>query len=124
MIVGAVTANREATVRLPVYGADAQADQADAVIDTGFALGLEWRGREEGALADGSLQLFDVYAATVIWDGRSRTVADATDSVPLIGMSLMCGHDLRIHSEERAQTCPCIQVRHPSRMLPGRPGRS
>ena len=109
MIVGAVKANGEATIRLLVLGADAQAHEVDAVIDTGFTgyltlssslisrLGLEWRGREEGLLADGSLQLFDVYAATVIWDGRSRIVeTDATDTVPLIGMGLMYGHDLRI----------------------------
>src|SRR3972149_1121387 len=109
MIIGAGKANREATIRLPVHGTDAQAQEVDAVIDTGFtgyltlpsslisALGLEWRGREEGLLADGSLQLFDVYAANVIWDGRSRTVeTDATNTVPLIGMGLMYGHDLRI----------------------------
>jgi len=50
-------------------------------------------------LADGSLHLFDVYAATVIWDGQARTVEiDAADSEPLVGMSLIYGYDLRIQA--------------------------
>jgi clan AA aspartic protease len=79
------------------------------VIDTGFtgyatlpmallaALGATWLYRQEGILADGSIQLFDVYAVTIIWDGQPRTVeTEAIDSDPLVGMSLLHNHELRI----------------------------
>ena len=41
-------------------------------------------------LADGSEALFDIYEASVIWDGRPHLVpTDAADSEPLIGMTLL-----------------------------------
>src|SRR5437867_283682 len=83
----------------------------EAVSDTGFTgfltlpatlialLGLAWHGREQAFLGDGSMQVFDVYAATVIWDGQARTVeADAADTDPLVGMGLIYGHELRIRA--------------------------
>jgi clan AA aspartic protease len=113
MIIGAVNANREATIRLTVRGDNGHEDEIEAVIDTGFSgfltlpymlivlLGLTWLGREQGELADGSIQVFDAYSATVIWDGRERIVeTDATDTEPLIGMGLIYGHDLRIQAVE------------------------
>lgn len=113
MIIGVVNANREATVRLIVRSPNGQDQEVEAIIDTGFtgfltlppalvaSLGLTWIGRAEGVLSNGSLQVFDVYAATVIWDGQPRIVAtDAADTDPLIGMGLMYGHDLQIHVVE------------------------
>ena len=64
MIVGRVNRNREAVVAISLRDANQQDHVFDAVIDTGFngsltlptgavaALGLEWRGREQGTLAD------------------------------------------------------------------------
>ena len=111
MIIGVVNANREATIRLVVRGANGQEHEIEAVIDTGFtgfltlpatliaSLGLAWHGREQAFLGDGSTQVFDVYAATVIWDGQARTVeADAADTDPLVGMGLIYGHELRIRA--------------------------
>ena len=111
MIIGSVNANREATIRLIVHGTQGQAQEIEAIIDTGFtgfltlplpliaSLGLTWRGHAQAVLADGSLHLFDVYAATVIWDGQARTVEiDAADSEPLVGMSLIYGYDLRMQA--------------------------
>jgi clan AA aspartic protease len=107
MIVGIVTHDLEATVQLTVIGADERQKQVRAVIDTGFtgsltlppavveALGLTWVTRQPGTLADGSTVLFDVYRAVVDWDGSARTVeVDASDAEPLLGMSLLVGHDL------------------------------
>jgi len=109
MIIGVVNANREAIIRLMVRGANGEEHEIDALIDTGFtgfltlpstliaSLGLTWLGREQGLLGDGTIRVFDVYAATVIWDGQARRVEiDATDTDPLIGMGLIYGHDLRI----------------------------
>ncbi len=111
MIIGSVNANREATIRLILHGTQGQAQEIEVIIDTGFtgfltlplpliaSLGLPWRGPAQAVLADGSLHLFDVYAATVIWDGQARTVEiDAADSEPLVGMSLIYGYDLRIQA--------------------------
>jgi clan AA aspartic protease len=61
------------------------------------ALGLPWLCRQPGILADGSVDVFDVYTATVLWDGQSRTVeVEAADAEPLVGMSLLDYHSLRI----------------------------
>ena len=113
MIVGVVNTNREAIIRLIVRGANGQEHEIEAVIDTCFtgfltlssaliiSLGLDWRGREQAILGDGSVQVFDVYAVAVIWDGQVRTVeADAIDADPLIGMGMIYGHDLRIQAVE------------------------
>jgi predicted aspartyl protease len=86
MITGAVNAHREATIRLAISGSGGQQQEIEAIIDTGFtayltlppilvqALGLAWLCRQPGILADGSVEVFDVYIATVLWDGQPRTV--------------------------------------------------
>ena len=109
MITGVVNANHEATIQLVVRGAHGQQETIEAVIDTGFtgsltlppmlitALGLPWLGRQRAMLGYGSVRFFDVYAATIIWDGQVRTVeTDATDTEPLLGMSLLAGHEVRM----------------------------
>jgi hypothetical protein len=48
-------------------------------------------------LADGSIQIFDVYAGIVVWDGIPRTVeVDAANVQALVGMSLMQGYELLV----------------------------
>jgi clan AA aspartic protease len=109
MITGVVNAELEALVRLHVQGTGAQTIEVDAVLDSGFSgfltlpssliatLGLKWLCRQEGLLADGSLQIFDVYAGTVLWDGHSRPVEiEGADAPPLIGMGMMQGYELRV----------------------------
>jgi clan AA aspartic protease len=109
MITEVVNANREAIIRLVVTGPDGQRQDTEAIIDTGFtgfltlppariaALGLSWLSRQSGILADGSVDIFDVYVANVMWDGQPRTVTvEAADTDPLVGMSLLDRHSLRI----------------------------
>ena len=109
MITGVVNANREAIIRLVVTGPSGQQQDTEAIIDTGFtgfltlpsariaALGLSWRSRQPGILADGSVDIFDVYVASVMWDGQPRTVeVEAAETEPLVGMSLLDRHSLRI----------------------------
>jgi clan AA aspartic protease len=113
VITGVVNANREAIIYLVVRGPNGQEREIEAVIDTGFtgfltlpfslivSLGLIWRGQAQATLGDGSLHQFDVYGATVIWDGQGQIVeTDAADTVPLIGMGLLYGHDLHIQTVE------------------------
>jgi len=52
-------------------------------------------------VADGGIDLFDIYAVTVIWDGVPRTVeVDAADVGVLVGMSPLRGHHLSIDVED------------------------
>jgi clan AA aspartic protease len=85
----------------------------DAVIDTGFsgfltlplsiitALDLTWKGRDLATLGDGTSCIFEVYIAIVIWDGQYRTIdINESETLPLIGMQLLRGFDLRIQAIE------------------------
>jgi clan AA aspartic protease len=87
VITGIVTADRQATIRLPVRGPAGQQREIGAIIDTGFdgsltlpppliaTLGLAWRRRGRAMLADGRESLFDIHEATVVWDGVPRRIA-------------------------------------------------
>ncbi len=116
MIQGTVNKDWEATIRLVVSGNGVAGTGLgiDAIIDTGFTghltlpmtlidqLALSWRSRGHALLADGSLHVFDAYAATVLWNGLSRTVeVNAVETQPLVGMALLRGHTLRIDVVER-----------------------
>ncbi len=109
MITGVVTPALEATIQLTLYGPQTQRAVIEAVVDTGYdgyltlpssvvtRLGLPWRRRTRGLLADGSGSLFDIYEGEVDWDGRRRRIAiDAVDSAPLLGTSLLRGHELLV----------------------------
>ena len=107
MIEGAVNAAREAVLTLPVRGPSGQAQELDAVIDTGYdgfltlppslveELELPFRFRGRAILANGSQETFGVYGVTVIWDGQLRNIeADAVGMEPLAGMLLLDSHSL------------------------------
>ncbi len=50
---------------------------------------------------EASDQPFDLYEATIIWDDRPQVVEiDTAETDPLVGMSLIYGHDLRIQAIE------------------------
>ena len=109
MITGIVNSALEATLTLLVRDANRLTQPIDVVIDTGFngfltlppaqiaSLGATWLYRGQGVLADGSVQSFDVYMATVMWDSQPRTVeVESVDATPLIGMALLHKQELRI----------------------------
>jgi clan AA aspartic protease len=116
MITGVVNPRREATIPLTVRDAGGREHAVEGVIDTGFngsltlppalisMLGLTWRSRERALLADGREHRFDLYAVTVVWDGRPRhLLAQAADTEPLVGMSLLYGYHLQIEIVDGGQ---------------------
>ena len=115
MIVGIVQ-GREPLIRLTIRGFRGRRQEIEAVIDTGYtgwltlppsvigALNLRWRTVGRGTLADGSVSLFDVYQAKVLWDGRVRAVfVDEIDATPLVGMSLLRGSELKMQVRARGK---------------------
>jgi clan AA aspartic protease len=111
MITGTVNANRQPLVRLVVRGPSGQEQDIEGLVDTGYngfitvspglagALGLVRLGRGRATLADGRQELLDIYEGTVLWEGSPRTVeVDAADTVTLLGMALLDGHDLHIRA--------------------------
>ena len=108
MMQGYVNSNCEAVISL-VISNGTKLKSIKALIDNGFTgflslptaiiteLELPWSYRDRGTLGDGSETLFDIYEATVIWDGQYREIEiNAAETEPLIGMSLLFGYRLQI----------------------------
>jgi clan AA aspartic protease len=113
MMQGFVNQSCEAIIRVAVGSAHAPKQMVDALIDTGFtgflslpqstiiALGLPWHFRDVGTLGDGSEAIFDMYKATVIWDGQILVIDVASSETdPLVGMSLLYGFKVQIEAVE------------------------
>jgi clan AA aspartic protease len=114
MIYGVVNLHREATLPLVVVGnSNGQRQVIDTVIDTGFSgflslpsaiittLDLPWSASDIVTLGDGSETLFDLYTATVIWDGQYREIYIAeSETDPLLGMALLYGYRLQVDTIE------------------------
>ena len=105
MIIGQVTANREAVIELEIVSQNQQIERVEAVIDTGFngyltlpsdlvnRLNLQLAGNRRATLGDGNTVVMDVYLAKVIWHGQEREVIVLqAEGGPLIGMSLLYGN--------------------------------
>lgn len=110
---GAVTADgREARLNVEILSPKGTSPlQIETVVDTGFtghltlptetveALGLPIVGSAESILADGSLVMEDVCIAKVLWHGEERPIRVlVSDAMPLLGMSLFRGNELRIEA--------------------------
>ena len=115
MIVGIVH-GREALIRLTIRGFRVPPQAIDAVVDSGYTgwltlpppviatLKLRWQTFGRGILADGSVSVFDVYQAKVVWDGRVRPVfVDEFDAPPLIGMALLRGYEYKMQVRARGK---------------------
>ena len=113
MMQGFVNQNCEAVIRIAVGTANSRKQIVKAVIDKGFtgflslpssmisALGLPWQFRDIGTLGDGSEVIFEMYKATIIWDGQARVVDVAeSEADPLVGMGLLYGFKLQIEAVE------------------------
>ena len=112
MIEGAVNDAYEAIVALSLQGPTGQAQDIEAVIDTGYSgfltlptavvteLGLPFAYIGRALLANDDEVTFDVHDVTVMWEGQPRRIrADATGSTPLVGMLLLDQHSLNVEVE-------------------------
>ena len=110
---GVVTSDREAVIRLRVRGPEAQEQELNAVIDTGFndfltlppsvvgALGFPFAAPAEATLADGSIVQLNYHRANLIWDDDPRDVLIlAAEGGPLVGMSMLYGYDLYLQATD------------------------
>jgi clan AA aspartic protease len=115
MITGVVLSG-EGRIRLKVKGLRGREQEVEAVIDTGYtasltlppaliqALGLRWQTVDRVRLANGSVCIFDVYEAKVVWDGKVRQIlVDEADTDPLVGMRLLKGHELKMQVRYRGK---------------------
>ena len=113
MMQGVVNHRGEATISLVVSNTNLQTQLINAVIDTGYtgflslpreiivALNLSWTGIDRGTLGDVSEVIFQVYAASIIWDGQYQNIpVNEAETDPLVGMSLLYGYDLYIRTLE------------------------
>jgi clan AA aspartic protease len=113
MMFGLVNSHCEAIIKVAVGRIGSPKITVDAVIDTGFTsflslplsliteLGLPWHFRDVGTLGDGSEVVFEIYKASVIWDGQPQIIdVAASEAEPLVGMSLLYGFNLQIEAVE------------------------
>lgn len=123
MIEGVVNDRLEAVIALVIEGPGGQLRSIDAIVDTGFGgfltlppsfiaeLRLQFEGMGRATLGDGSEIRFPFYEVGVHWDGRTRLgLADAADTTPLIGMTMLERHDLQIEAEPGGRVI--IERRH------------
>jgi clan AA aspartic protease len=114
MMQGFVNQNCEAMLPIVVGRDNKPTQMVEALIDTGFtgflslplsmieSLGLPWIFSDSVTLGDGSEVIFQMYRATVIWDGQFKVVdVAASESEPLLGMSLLYGFKLQVEAVER-----------------------
>ncbi len=114
MMQGWVNQNCEAMLPIVVGHDNASKQMVEALIDTGFSgflslplsmvksLELPWIFSDFVTLGDGSEVIFQMYRAIVIWDGQYKVVdVAASESEPLLGMSLLYGFKLQIEAMER-----------------------
>ncbi len=113
MIIGKITANREAIIELEVIDSNQRKEKVKAVIDTGFNgyltlpndlinyLNLQLAGSRYVTLGDGNVVVLDMYFAKVLWHGQEREVlALQADGGPLVGMSLLYGNRVMLEVVE------------------------
>jgi clan AA aspartic protease len=111
MMSGYVNTNREAIIQIALTGDNKRLKSVKAIIDTGFTgdltlprnvtdeLGFTLRGFQRVILGDGSLQYFEMFVGSVIWDGQMRRVEiNAAETDSLVGMGLLEDYKLEVEA--------------------------
>ncbi len=112
MILGRVTAGREAILPVRIRGLDGREIEVEAAVDTGYngfltlprksieVLAPPFGGTAQASLGDGSDVRMEIYLATVLWDGRERpALVLEAEGGALVGMSMLDGCRLTIDIE-------------------------
>ena len=111
MITGHINSKLEAIIAITIVAKDGKIREFEALVDTGYTgfltlplailaeLNLEIFASGRLTMADGHAVDVDLYQATILWDGQPRTIeVDALESEVLVGMSLLEGYDLHVHT--------------------------
>ena len=111
MITGHINSKLEAIIAITIVAKDDKIREFEALVDTGYTgfltlplailaeLNLEIFASGRLTMADGHAVDVDLYQATILWDGQPRTIeVDALESEVLVGMSLLEGYDLHVHT--------------------------
>jgi clan AA aspartic protease len=109
MVTGVVNAALEGVVSFPIQDSQGLWHDIEGVVDSGYSrtltlppslirvLGLPKVSQTQLMLADGTIAAFDVYEATVNWDGHIRAIeVHESESSPLVGMRMILGYQVRI----------------------------
>lgn len=104
MRIGEVTSNKEALVKLSIFGSHGKKQEVSAVLDTGYTeyltlppaiiaeLGLSYQYSLPMYLADGNPIRVRVFDGVVHWNGQEISIpVQETDGDVLLGMSLLYG---------------------------------
>jgi predicted aspartyl protease len=113
MMIGRVTAEREAIVTIEILGPEDQTAVVEAGLDTGYngfltlpgdlidELNLPYAGTAGAELGDGNKVRMDLYLGTVRWDDGMREVLvlEASGGA-LVGMAMLYGSRVTLEVEE------------------------
>ena len=109
MTVGAVNLLRRPAVNIALIDRNGQEQSIEAHLDTGFTgnltlpiaaiaqLELPFIGNTNFRIGDGVLTRFELYEATIWWQGNHRTInVLASEVFPLVGVGLLWGNNLSV----------------------------
>ena len=107
--VGAVNLLRRPAINIALIDGNEQEQSIEAHLDTGFTgnltlpiaaiaqLELPFIGNTNFRIGDGVLTRFELYEATIRWQGDHRTInVLASEVFPLIGVGLLWGNNLSV----------------------------
>lgn len=116
MIKGKVKKNQQVLLPIDVMDGEGRPRSLEVILDTGFTgyltlppesirqMGLTFIGQRTFELANGELFEFAAYLAMVSWHGRLRDVLVLqSDSVPLLGMSLLWGSRVTVNALDEGE---------------------
>ena len=109
MIQGAVNSHLEAVIWVKVFGATGLKADIEAIVDTGYdsyltlpyqaisALGLPPYAPAEVTLADGRVEVMELFERSVEWEGQRLPIPILrTNGDAIVGMALLTGNRLTV----------------------------
>ncbi|PSQ80585.1 MAG: hypothetical protein BRD40_04295 [Bacteroidetes bacterium QS_1_65_9] len=112
MIVGKVSMDGEALVRVQIRRRGAQAQDVEAILDTGFngslalpydqiqEMDLPRAGRAKFVAASGQVHVVGRYEASVRFGGKHKDIEVVEAAEPLLGTKMLRGYEVCINYAE------------------------